>query len=539
MVFEGMAMCEEKCERALIDQLMKAMRNNSVPYPIEHSVYFLGLRKHKSPPKYFEIHRKPILPEHENIIIFLKVIENHKILTKYLEMYDTETRALALILFIGINGYEDDGVKAQHSLVNPWIDLSSRWLVDVGIKNFNVGNMHCLLQAAFELAVSSFRIEEKEEKFNKDRQAQIATSELIMQEANIILLKNITEIIESITNNAQRLVKKEIKHRYYVDNGIGLNSTLFSPRDTSIKKQMYNTDYLKELEGKVKALKEIYDKDKEVTKTYMQLYFWLRLKGLLNVKLVLDRPKKEEQCPPVTKLLKNSYIYPIQNFANYLIGQNLINYHNKFFDFFIEQKVNADNYYRLEEKLANLPFIVGDFFADYGSKGVVDFDSFLIKLKKESVDCYSELLTYEKAAATVAYSITDPFMFKRDEKKEKEKEKVLLKDLPYTKKDEKKLRYQWDDEIRNLRTFFITLLNNPGRANLGSFVDDITVKEGCYYSAKNLYGMVDNLRKGYRSGDEEACHNPLIRVFQSYKDFGIVPAKAQFAHALQQKIRNI
>lgn len=514
-----MAMWEEKCERELIDQLMKAMRDNSVPYPIEHSVYFLGL------------------------------IKSNNVFTKYLEMYDTETRALALILFIGINGYEDDGVKAQDSLVNPWIDLSSRWLVDVGIENFNVGNMHCLLQAAFELAVSSFPIEIMEMKLQDDRMAMVSQAELNRQAVDIATLKNLRKIIKSITENAKKLVKKEIevRDRDYVSKVEGLDfvpnirylvNTFFSPKDTSIKKQMYDTVYLKECEDKVNALKKIYDNDKEVTKAYMQLYFWLRLESLLNVKLVLDRHE------PVTRFQANSYIDKIQIFVNNLIGQGLINYDRDFFAF-IKKQVNADNdtlqEKSLEEKLANLPFILGDFFADYDSKDAVDFYSFLIKLKKESVDCYSDLLVYEKAAATIAYSITDPFMFERNEKKEKEKVQLLLKGLPYTDDERKKLRYQWDGEIKKLKYTFTDNAELPPLSipsadikQLHVCIDHVIEKQENYYSATTIHGMVHNLKN-----PGNISHLVLLRVFQKYQDFGIVPAKAQFAHALQQKIRNI
>ena len=54
-------------------------------------------------------------------------------------------------------------------------------------------------------------------------------------------------------------------------------------------------------------------------------------------------------------------------------------------------------------------------YFNYLQNILILLDSFLIKLKEESVDCYSELLVYEKAAATIAYSITDPFMFERNE----------------------------------------------------------------------------------------------------------------------------
>ena len=511
-----MAMWEEKCERELIDQLMKAMRNNSVPYPIEHSVYFLGL------------------------------IKSNNVFTKYLEMYDTETRALALILFIGINGYEDDYVKSQHSLVNPWIDLSSRWLVDVGIENFNVGNMHCLLQAAFELAVSSFPIETMEMKLQNDRMAMVSHAELNRQAVDIATLKNLIKIIKSLAENAKKLVKEqiEVRDRDYVSKVKDLDSvpnikylvnTFFSPKNTSIKKQMYDTVYLTECEYKVNALKKIYDNDNKVTRAYMQLYFWLRLENLLNVKLVLDRHE------PVTRFQANSYIDKIQIFVNNLIGQGLINYDRDFFAF-IKKQVDADNY-TFEAILANLPFILDDFFADYESKDVVDFDSFLIKLKKESVDCYSDLLVYEKAAATIAYSITDPFMFERNEKKEKEKFQVLLKGL-YTDDDRKKLRYRWDDEITNLKYTFTdnanSLLLKPflildaGIKQLRDYIAPVIEKQENYYSATTLHGMVHNLKE-----QSNTSHLVLLRVFQKYKDFGIVPAKAQFAHALQQKIRNI
>ena len=47
MVFEGMAMCEEKCEEKLVDLLVKKMIEESVPLPIGHGVYFLQQLREK------------------------------------------------------------------------------------------------------------------------------------------------------------------------------------------------------------------------------------------------------------------------------------------------------------------------------------------------------------------------------------------------------------------------------------------------------------------------------------------------------------
>ena len=477
-------MCEEKCEEKLVDLLVKKMIEESVPLPIGHGVYFLQQLREK------------------------------KIHPKYLEKYDVQSRALALIIFIGVSGYDEVGVKAQHSLVPKWIDLSSRWLVDVGI-NLDVCNMHYLVQAAFKLAVSSFPIEAMEMKFKQDIKAKVYQAELNRQENNIAILQNIRDIIKSISDNAKESVEKET-------NGMGLYfvamNTLYAPNNVLIRDGMHDSSNLINYE----------ESEDKISKSHMELYFWLRLEALLRVKLIFNRPRVKNTrndgevydsnfgCfQSKTKYMENSYIDHIQTFVNELIDPTFIHYNNSFFDVFIGGKVKKGNYDKLEEKLTHSPFINDE-------AHLVDFDSFLYQLQKESPKIYEQLLSYEMAAATVAYSITDPFLFKGEGDR-------------------------WFSETDNLISVFSNnprwLLssrpNDEDINNLVNFVRDIAVKEGSYYSATTFHSMIHNLKTDNCDSDDKVCRNALRCVFESYKDFGIVPAKAQFAHALQQKIRNI